>query len=123
MEIFMKKLVILSIVTLLGGASHASATATVTLGDETYKMDSVTCSGGPGSFSVQAQASGGTRLLQLGAFDGDVKSVGFRVDDTLAQVADQTGTFDGKTFKFTGEAQVFTENSLNRRTLSVSATC
>jgi len=119
----MNKLGILSITVFLAGASHAAASATVTLGSESYTLDEVTCSGGPGSFSVQAKATTGGSLLQLGAFDGEVKSVGFRVNDTLAQVADQTGTFDGKTFKFNGEAQVFTTNSLNRRKLSVTATC
>lgn len=107
----------------LFGATQAAATATVTLGGENYTMDTVTCSGGPGSFSVQAQATTGAQLLQLGAFDGDVKSVGFRVGDTMAQVADETGTFDGKTFTFVGEAQVYTANSFNRKTLKVSATC
>ena len=107
----------------LFGATQASATATVTLGSESYTIDTVTCSGGPGSFSVQAQATTGAQLLQLGAFSGEVKSVGFRVGDTMAQVADETGTFDGKTFTFTGEAQVYTTNSLNRKTLKVTATC
>jgi len=119
----MKKLAILSTLAVLAGASHASASATVTLGGETFTIDTVTCSGGPGSFSVQAQATTGAQLLQLGAFDGDVKSVGFRVDDTMAQVADQTGTFDGKTFRFNGEAQVYTANSFNRKKLSVTANC
>jgi len=107
----------------LFGATQAAATATVTLGGERYTIDSVTCSGGPGSFAVQAQATTGQQLLQLGAFNGEVKSVGFRVGDTMAQVADQTGTFDGKTFRFEGEAQVYTANSLNRKTLSVVASC
>jgi len=119
----MKKLGILSSVMLLAGVLPAFASATVTLGSETYTLDKVTCSGGPGSFSVQAQVTTGGRLLQLGAFDGAVKSIGFRVNDTLAQVSDQTGTFDGKTFEFNGEAQVFTTNSLNRRKLSISVTC
>ena len=119
----MKKLAILSITAMLAGASHAAASATVKLGSETYKIDSVTCSGGPSGFSVQAKATTGTQLLQLGAFNGEVKSVGFRVGDTMAQVADQTGTFDGKTFRFEGEAQVYTTNSFNRKILSVTANC
>ena len=105
------------------GTTHAFASATVTLGSDRYTIDSVVCSGGPGAFSVQAQATTGQQLLQMGAFDGDVKSVGFRVGDTMAQVVDQTGTFDGKTFRFDGEAQVYTANSFNRKKLSIVASC
>jgi hypothetical protein len=119
----MKKLALISLTTLLASVSHASASATVTLGNETFEIDTVTCSGGPGAFSVQAQATTGAQLLQLGAFDGDVKTIGFRVGDTMAQVADQTGTFDGKTFVFDGEAQVYTANSFNRKALKIRASC
>lgn len=107
----------------LFGATQAAASATVTLGGERYTIDSVTCNGGPGAFSVQAQATTGQQLLQLGAFDGEVKSVGFRVGDTMAQVSDKTGTFDGTTFRFEGEAQVYTANSFNRKKMTVTATC
>lgn len=119
----MIKRALLSLTALLASASFANASATVTLGSETFKIDTVTCSGGPGSFSVQAQATTGAQLLQLGAFDGDVKTIGFRVGDMMAQVADQTGTFDGQTFVFDGEAQVYTANSFNRKSLKIRAVC
>ncbi len=119
----MNKLALLSLTAMLAGAAHANASATVKLGSDTFEIDSVTCSGGPGAFSIQAQATTGAQLLQLGAFDGEVKSVGFRVGDTMAQVSEQTGTFDGKTFRFEGEAAVYTANSFNRKIMSVTVNC
>lgn len=104
-------------------ALAADGTATVTLGSETYTLKVIACSGGPGAFSLQAKADSDTTVIQLGAFDGEVKSVGFRVGDTMAQVSDQTGTFDGTTFEFEGEAQVFKANSINRQILRVTASC
>lgn len=105
-------------------ASTAQAgTATVTLGSQSYSLNDVTCEGGPDSFRVQASVNKGAELLQLGAFKGEVSSVGFRVGDTMAQVADQTGTYDGSTFRFQGEAQVYTLNSINRQKLNISVTC
>ncbi len=119
----MKRLALLSAIMVFATPFHAYAAATVTLGGESYTLDTVTCSGSSGSFSIQARSTSATRLLQLGAFNGEVKSVGFRVDDTLAQVADRTGSYDGKTFTFKGEAQVYTANSFNRQILTVSASC
>ncbi len=106
----------------LSGAAIAGS-AKVTLGSESYSLNEVTCEGGPDSFSVQASVNQGAELLQLGAFKGEVQTVGFRVGDTLAQVADRTGSFDGSTFKFEGEAQVYTLNSINRRILNITVTC
>ena len=111
-------------VSAIGSAGSAWAgSATVTLGSEKFSLNQVECEGGPDSFSVQASVNQGAELLQLGAFKGEVQSVGFRAGDTMAQVADNTGTFDGSTFKFEGEAQVYTLDSINRRTLSVTVTC
>lgn len=104
-------------------AAQAAGSATVTLGSEKFELNSVVCSGGPGAFSVQGKLTSGAQLMQLGAFKGEVSTVGFRVGDTMAQVADQTGTFDGKTFRFEGEAQVFTTNAINRQRLSILANC
>ena len=106
----------------LSGAAWAG-TATITLGSERYSLNEVKCEGGPDSFSVQASVSQGAELLQLGAYKGEVQTVGFRVGDTMAQVADRTGTFDGATFKFEGEAQVYTLDSINRRILNIDVTC
>lgn len=105
-------------------ASSATAgSATVSLGSEEFTLNEVTCEGGPESFRVQASVNSGPKLLQLGAFKGEVQSVGFRAGDMMAQVADQTGAFDGSTFRFEGEAQVYTLNAINRKKLSIVATC
>lgn len=100
-----------------------AGTAKVTLGSESYSLNDVQCEGGPESFRVQASVDHGSELLQLGAFKGEAETVGFRVGDTMAQVVDKTGTFDGSTFKFQGEAQVYTLDSINRRILDITVTC
>jgi len=100
-----------------------AGSAKVTLGSESYSLNEVKCEGGPASFGVQASVTQGGELLQLAAFKGEVETVGFRVGDKLAQVADRTGTFDGSTFRFEGEAQVYTLDSINRSTLNVTVTC
>lgn len=100
-----------------------AGTATITLGSEKYSLNDVKCEGGPDSFSVKASVNQGAELLQLGAYKGEVQTVGFRAGDTMAQVADRTGTFDGATFKFEGEAQVYTLDSINRRILNINVTC
>ena len=100
-----------------------AGTAQVTLGSESFSMNEVKCEGSPESFSVQASVNHGSELLQLGAFKGEAQTVGFRAGDMMAQVVDQTGTYDGSTFKFEGEAQVYTLNSINRRVLSITVNC
>jgi len=72
---------------------------------------------------VQASVDHGSELLQLAAFKGEVQTVGFRAGDMMAQVVDQTGTFDGNRFKFQGEAQVYTLDSINRSQLNVTVDC
>lgn len=113
----------LACLTVLVATTAQAGSAKVTLGSQQYALNDVTCEGGPESFSVKASVNAGAELLQLGAFKGEVNSVGFRAGDTMAQVSDQTGTFDGSTFRFQGEAQVYTMNSINRQTLDVSVTC
>lgn len=105
------------------GLAHAAGTATVRFEGREYTLQVISCEGGPDSFGIQARADSDTTVIQLGAFKGSVDSVGFRVGDTMAQVADQTGSFDGTTFRFDGEAQVYSTDAINRKKLSVTATC
>jgi len=116
----------LAVFGLTGVAALSTAyagTAKVTLGSESFSLNDVKCEGGPESFSVQASVDHGSELLQLAAFKGEVQTVGFRAGDMMAQVVDQTGTFDGNRFKFQGEAQVYTLDSINRSQLNVTVDC
>jgi len=117
------KLLSIAVVTGLTSGAALAGSAQVKLGSETFSLNEVTCEGSPESFSVQASVNQGAQLLQLGAFKGEVQTVGFRAGDMLAQVADSTGTYDGSTFKFQGEAQVYTLDSINRRFLDITVSC
>ena len=105
------------------GLAHAAGSATVTLGGQQYSISDVTCASGAGWFKLQGKGSSGAGLMELAAVSGEVNSVGFRVGDTMAQVADQTGTLSNGTFNFEGDAQVFTLNSINRQVLRVTINC
>ena len=103
------------------GAAHAAGTAKVTLGPDAWTLPVIACAGGPDGFSLKAKAPEG--LVELAASGGTVGTVGFRAGDMLAQVADAGGAFDGRTYRFDGEAQVFTTNAIQRRKMTVTATC
>ncbi len=109
-------------VLLTASAAHAGS-ATVTLGGQQYGFSDVTCDSGEGWFKLQGKGSGGAGPMELAAVGGEVNSVGFRAGDTLAQVVDQTGSFNGSAFSFEGEAQVYTLNSINRQTMRVTISC
>jgi len=120
---FISAMAVVGLTAIAISSAALAGTATVKLGSESFSLNEVSCEGGPESFSVQASVNQGAELLQLAAFKGEVETVGFRVGDKLAQVADQTGTYDGSTFRFQGEAQVYTLDSINRSILNVTVTC
>jgi len=120
---FISAMAVVGLTAIAVSSAALAGTATVKLGSESFSLNEVKCEGGPESFSVQASVNQGAELLQLAAFKGEVETVGFRVGDKLAQVADQTGTYDGSTFRFEGEAQVYTLDSINRSILNVTVTC
>lgn len=115
--------VLAGMVSLASYAQAAGGTATVTLDGEDYALEILECTGNAKNFTLKAKAPDGGGPITLAAAKGEVQTLVFRHFDTLAQVADKTGTFDGETFEFEGDVQVFTTDKIDGKPLRVTATC